>query len=236
MLGHGMRIAAAGGASALNYAAVVLADTPLAYWRLGETTGSTAADSGGNGYNGTYANCTLGAAPLVNNNGGNLAVSGNGSSSQILVGAVSALYSLSRNFSIEAWIKPASVAGGFLSGIFSLGLNGFCARQNGPSIELLRDYSVSLGAVNCGLTAGARFHIVVTVDSTGTATVYCNGVSKGTINASGYTYSGQYVRVGADGKDSTTVNTFLGGTLDEVAVYSHALTATQIAAHYSAGK
>lgn len=37
-----------------SYAAQVLADTPLLYWRLGETSGSVAVDSSGNGRDGAY--------------------------------------------------------------------------------------------------------------------------------------------------------------------------------------
>ena len=36
------------------YRAAVLADSPLAYWRLGETSGTVAHDETGNGHDGTY--------------------------------------------------------------------------------------------------------------------------------------------------------------------------------------
>src|SRR5215831_14920886 len=36
------------------YSSAVLADHPVAYYRLGETSGTTAVDSSGNGSNGTY--------------------------------------------------------------------------------------------------------------------------------------------------------------------------------------
>ncbi len=36
-------------------AATVLADQPIAYWRLGDTSGTTAVDATGNGYDGTYS-------------------------------------------------------------------------------------------------------------------------------------------------------------------------------------
>lgn len=216
------------------YSSVIMADTPLGYWRLGET-GSTAADSSTNGFNGSYVSCTQGVSSLITHNGGNLAVQGNGSSSQITVGAVATLYNLSRSFSIEAWIKPNSVASGLLSGIWSAGYLGFCFRRNGTSLELLRDYSSSLGTVAAGLTAGVRYHVGVEVSATGTATIYVNGSSVGTINVSGYTYSGSYVRLGADGSSSTVVGTFLDGVLDEVAAYNYALGATKWSAHYAAG-
>ena len=49
-------------------AAAIMALTPAAYWKLDETTGTTAADSSGNGLNGTYTGTvTLGGAegPLL---------------------------------------------------------------------------------------------------------------------------------------------------------------------------
>lgn len=54
-------------ALASDYAAVVLADAPIAYYRLNETSGTTAADSSGYGRNGTYASAdmTLGVAGLL---------------------------------------------------------------------------------------------------------------------------------------------------------------------------
>lgn len=51
------------GGSSESYVDEVLADAPLAYWTLGETTGTDIIDSSGNGYDGTIAGTyTLGAA------------------------------------------------------------------------------------------------------------------------------------------------------------------------------
>src|SRR5258708_37627031 len=39
-----------------TYQSTILSDTPLAYWRLGESAGATqAVDSSGNGYTATYS-------------------------------------------------------------------------------------------------------------------------------------------------------------------------------------
>lgn len=46
---------AGGGAGGSQFAAEILADSPLLYWRLGESSGTVATDSSGNGRNGTYA-------------------------------------------------------------------------------------------------------------------------------------------------------------------------------------
>lgn len=236
MRGHAMLRAAAGGVTSALYKDAVMSDGPLAYWRLGESSGATAADSSGHGYAATYANCIQGAPSLVSNSSGDLSVSGNGTNSQITVGAVASLYGLNRSAAIEAWIKPSSVSSGFLSGIWSAGVGGICIRQNGSGIEVLKDYSASLGVIAVGLSAGVKAHIVFVIDSAGLITVYSNGVAKGTINASSTTFAGSYVRIGADGRDSTIVGTFLSGSIDEVAVYAAPLSAARVLAHYNAGK
>ena len=38
----------------MSYSAEVLADSPLGYWRLGETSGTTLSDSSGNTRHGAY--------------------------------------------------------------------------------------------------------------------------------------------------------------------------------------
>ncbi len=48
------------------YSGAVLEKNPVAYWRLGETAGQTAADETGNGHDGTYfGNPTLGQPGAV---------------------------------------------------------------------------------------------------------------------------------------------------------------------------
>src|SRR5205807_64318 len=48
------------------YPGNVLSDGPLAYWRLDEASGTTAADLSGDGFNGTYnGSVTLGSSGLL---------------------------------------------------------------------------------------------------------------------------------------------------------------------------
>ena len=221
-----------------SYAATVMEDAPLGYWRLGEPSGTVVADSSGNSYTGTAISCTRGAASLVNNNGGDLAISGDGTSSQITVGAASALYNLNRNCTIEAWCKPIYSATGQSSGIWSAGLGGICIRANfdsaGVQIEWLKDYTVSYRAFGTNLPNNTRFHLMFAINSSGVRSLYINGALFDTASP-GATFAGQYVRIGADGRDASTVGTFLHGTLDEVAVYGTALSAARAATHFAAG-
>lgn len=50
----------------MSYLSEVLADSPLGYWRLDETSGTTLADSSGNSETGSYINSpTLGQPSLL---------------------------------------------------------------------------------------------------------------------------------------------------------------------------
>jgi hypothetical protein len=55
-------LALPGAAQAADYQDAVLADGPLSYWRLDETSGTVAQDATANDRDGTYTNATLGAA------------------------------------------------------------------------------------------------------------------------------------------------------------------------------
>lgn len=220
------------------YRDAVLADIPLGYWRLGEASGSIAADSSGNAHDANYVSCSQGASSLVNNNDGDLAVSGDGSTSQITVGAVAALYGLSRNCTIEAWLKPNFTAIGQASGIWSSGLGGIALRcvynASGVQIEWLKDYTTSYHTWSTNIPNNTRFHVALVIDAAGTGNLYLNGTPFGSASPAA-SFNGSYVRIGADGRDASVVGSFLFGAIDEVAVYSTALSAARVNAHYSAG-
>src|SRR5256714_1109567 len=87
-------------AAAKTYTATVLADHPVAYWRMDETTGSTMADMSGNANNGHYVGIyTLGQPGALA--GGAVAFDGQS-------GAASVMNSPSlqvNTVTIEMWIK-----------------------------------------------------------------------------------------------------------------------------------
>lgn len=73
-----------------DYPSTVLALLPKAYWRLGETSGTNAADSGTNGIDGTYSGVTLNQASLLVGDA-NPSAGFNGTSSKVTIGTQSAL-------------------------------------------------------------------------------------------------------------------------------------------------
>ena len=95
----------------------MLADSPLAYWRLGETSGTTAADSSGNNRSGSYL-----ASPSLNQPGAlvgdtNRAVGFNGSSQYVNVPYLAALNPA--QLTVEAWVFPTGGQGTFRSVVTS---------------------------------------------------------------------------------------------------------------------
>lgn len=222
------------------YAATILSDIPLAYWRLGDASGTTAADDSGNSYNGTYIDTpTLGATGLITGDP-NTGVSFSGIGTQrIDVGAVAALINLSRNFSIEWWMKPTNVTA--YQAIYSSGLSGanggVLIRINTTGgFDILQDNHAQLFSIAASLAVNTRYHCVFTMDSSGNYVFYLNNVSIGSGNTSAV-FAGSYITIAADSNRnySGTVNDYFHGELDEVAVYGSALSSVRVAAHYNAG-
>ena len=215
-----------------GYAGAVTADAPVAYWRLGEASGVAAEDATGRNP-GTYEGAPgLGAPSLLGTDAANKAVAFDGVNDDVRVPSSSSL-ALTASLSLEAWIRPASLpaAGAFASVVtkaeaYSIQFNGprleFTVMQNGARRRL----QAPAGAV----VAGSAYHVVATYDGT-TQRLYLNGT--------------QVASAGLTGPASTSTNglriaswngskEFFAGSIDEVAVYGSVLSATRVAAHWSA--
>jgi hypothetical protein len=218
------------------YSSLVKGASPVAYWRLGETTGTSAADSSGNSHIGTYTGSFALGQPGALPADPDAAVSLNGSSSYVTVPSTGA-FDLSTAFSLEAWVKPANVAGGS-QGIFNrLGwwFMSMGAIVNGQ-LRLTDRNGHTIDWNGVTLADGNWYHVVVVKpDNTLTnARLYVNGVAYAPSATSGPwspTAGANSVQLGA----IETPTLFFNGVIDEAAVYSAGLSATQIAEHYAAG-
>lgn len=97
------------------YQAEVLADSPIAYWRLEETSGSTVVDEVG-AFNGTRTGATMGAAGAVGT-----AYSFDGVDDHLTVTTLGSFGSNIADSTIEFWIKTTTTAGCYLLGTFNDG-------------------------------------------------------------------------------------------------------------------
>lgn len=216
-----------------TYQATVLSDSPIAYFRLGEASGTTAADSSGNkrdgGYLGTVA---YGQPSLMQSDSSNTAIGFNGTNTA--VAASSTAFDFTNGMTVEAWIKPISLptSGNYASVI----------TKNGGPYSLLLSGSQVLFMTSSGgswrfcispagsITVGQTYYIVATYDGS-TEKLYINGQQVCSIAATGTIDKVSSALV--IGSWDTTV-LFFNGTTDEAALYNSALTSIRIQAHYQA--
>jgi hypothetical protein len=235
-----------------GYSAAVGADSPTAYWRLGEAAGSsTALDSSGNGKNGTYSGGTgLGAAGAVG--GSDTALNLDGSSGYMEAPSSATLNSPSTGLTLEAWVKPPSASSSAFSSQRPVVLKSFTSHSN-PYYQYgiflwddtshPKDVSVVLAVggsyvrydfAGTGWTYDAWNHLVVTWDGS-TVTLYRNGATVVTMSQSGSISSyATPIDIGAYANLAKNSSYLFPGQIDEVAVYNHTLTAARVQAHYSA--
>ncbi len=223
---------------ASTYVASVLADSPVAYYRLDESTGSTTAkDSTGTNDARYEGAVTLGVSGVLADD---TAVSFDGTSGYVL-GAATPAFLAKSPFTIEAWIKPSKIDGTYRGVVsnenssitdkdgYTLfvqtndggpGNAGFERWQSGKSNQTLAS----------PIAVGSWTHLVATFDGNH-LTVFLNGAQIAQNTAppvsilSGYTFA-----IGAMNAGATP--TFFAGTIDEVAIYDHVVSSTCIAAHY----
>jgi hypothetical protein len=217
-----------------------LADSPEAYWRFDETSGTTFADATGNGFTGT-----LGPAVTLGNPG---ALASDPTDTSVLFGPSTKIHAsvndaskmnTSGGVTLEAWIDPITFTGGSAgSDVLVVGLPsniGRYALEASTVAGSAGQVNINTGAVGGGLVtvssavgaapSGMWTYIVGTYDGT-TLSLYVNG-----------SLANSQVMTGSLGVPITFA--FMGGQLyqgglDEAAVYGYALTASQVQAHYNA--
>ena len=223
------------------YVSTVLADNPRGYWRLGESTGTTAIDTAdaaglpqGGAQNGTYSGgYTLGASGA---GAGDTAAMFDGANGQVTIADTTHPTA----YTIEAWVNPASIRA----------QNIFVRTAADPTttwshqIRMTADgkfeaYTYTGGARSViGTTValpGQWYHVVATATGGGDMKLYVDGAEEGTSVTLGALWTGgnQY-RIGSSaGKDAQAM-AFFDGTIDEAALYLTALDAGRIADHYNA--
>lgn len=233
----------------MTYPAAVLALSPLRYFRLGESSGTTAVDSSTNAVNATYSpgsgTWTGGTMGVVGANSTGTAVTFNGTSGKIDVGDLPADNAAA--FSWVGWIKLTT--GGSFKVIFSkydsdpnryeieLGSTGTFGNDLGLVVQNGDDGFKHSSAV---LSTGVWQHLAVVYDgSQGTQSnrvkVYIDGVDSGiTLN----------VNMAATLQALTTTNASIGarstgalywdGSMQDVSLHSNALSSGQVATLYAA--
>ena len=209
----------------------------VAYYMFDETSGTTASDSSGSGYNGTInAGCSW-VAGHINN-----ALNFNGTSGSMTVPNLGASFS---GFSIVGWInvtalpagtgwQAASLAssdnwGSGAVAMLLLGPNsGTHAGQLQLSVNGAPGNDLVWSATNFGSYLGTWVHVAAVYSTTG-AKVYFNGVPDGTATFStSQTADFSTIKVGTWNGNSR----YFSGKMDDLRFYNIALSDAQIATIY----
>jgi hypothetical protein len=161
-------------------------------------------------------------------------VSFDGANDRMVVPDAAAL-DLTTGFSIEAWIRPATVPPAGSWGSVLTKAEAYSLQFNGPQLEftVIRNGTRQRTQAPAGaVVAGQTYHVVGTYDGS-TARLYINGAlvaSRGsTLTA---TATANALVLGSwDGWSE-----YYTGRIDEAAVYKTVLSAARVSTHYSAGK
>jgi YD repeat-containing protein len=218
------------------YTATVLSDGPLAYWRLGESGGTTATDSSGNGLSGAYdqPGVTLGEPGAIRNDPNasaafnTVALEDAGYAGTVTTPAFGAALT---NLTVEAWCYLGSGGGFFSHNPLDSSATDYFRFMVSPSggSFYLGPSSASLPVLVAFSSRIGWHHFAVTWDGT-TLSFYVDGLLAGAATGSnGYSPGDDIFCLGS----SATAG--YNGRLDEVAIYPTALSADRIHAHYNAG-
>lgn len=230
----------------MSYLSEVLADSPVGYWRLGETAGTTMTDSSGNYRHGLHVSLSAGSMGLPG------AIPGDSDTSvQYQGGSYSevahATWADVQNFTIEAWVSAEGV--GTLDGPI-LTRDGEIGVDVPYTILMHSSYGfivyISKGGTTyyrgtsdwAQINDGAWHHIVATHSTTAGLKVYVDGteVIDGPHNvppAGALDVTQQSVRVG---HSSDFDGRYYSGNVDEVALYNTALSPERVLAHWQAAQ
>jgi hypothetical protein len=218
-----------------TYRDVVLADGPIAYYRLAETAGSVAKDETGN-HPGTYAGSVdynqpgpAASVPSVRFNG----------SARVTASSVATLpVGTFASYTLEAFVAvEVQGASTFFLNFAAAGGGG------GPSLwvdDTTQKFRYSrAGVIDSTKTIGTTWHHFAVTATGSTVSLYVDGAfdvsgAMGTIAPDRGTFTiGNTFNAGVDG-GAPSYGTAFQGRLCEVAVYGKVLSAAQIAAHYAA--
>jgi hypothetical protein len=238
-----------------GYARVVVADDPVAYWRLDEPNASTVATDAVGSFDGAYTGAgtfTFGVPTGIPHETNDPAVN-------ITAGAVvSVPYALELNpvtgpWTYEAWVRPGSqnpvqfrtVFSSMWNSDFGGHLFGWNIYQHVASYWTLNMFNGGGGGSFTSefndhpLDTNGWYHMVIADDLTNIR-FYVNSVLGVTLSRSGFGFipngiNGDVAVAGAPtvlGQRSDNAFDPFDGDIDDVAVYNYALTPNQILLHY----
>jgi Concanavalin A-like lectin/glucanases superfamily len=226
-----------------SYPAAVVADGAVAYWRLGESSGTMASDSVGTVHGTISGGVTLGQAGALAD--GDKAMLFDGTTGGVLAPTGAYQTFGTGPLTIECWCRFPTAPAPFT---YPLDMKADGSANAGPQFYVtdtnfgfqvyntLGGVATAQAAIIAAAVADGFWRHCVAVLSRGPDEVrlYINGALANGPNA----FPAGTIVSATDGCGigfaTTSAHGFFNGEVDEVAIYPTALTAPQIAAHYAA--
>jgi hypothetical protein len=232
---------AADGAPTSPYRALVLADAPLAYWRMGASSGTTVADETGRGNDLLLEGTVTLGAPGALRGDDDAAIHFDGTTTSAHARDARAFDFTARHpFTLEAWGRRAigtdpyqQLFAGY-AGADVASRNGYLLQNDLNSTQTSFYWYGATTAVRASaatLPLDQWSHCVATFDGT-SMRLYVDDVAGSSVDVQIGELTSHSTPFVVGGSPYNTSR--WSGDLDEVAVYDHALSVEQIAAHHAA--
>jgi type II secretory pathway pseudopilin PulG len=199
----------------------------VGWWKLNETSGTTTADSSGNGNNGTLVNMNPATDWVTGQIGG--ALDCDGTNDYVNCGNGASL-NITAQVTLAVWVKTRDCGNSAFNPYVDKGDHSYALRHNSSnnlsfaihtnSTWYAADYAVTSAFNN------SWHHVAGSYDGSNVK-LYVDGVLRGTTNHVGSIDSTTYgVNIG---RCSEQTSRLYNGVIDDVRIYNRALSATEIA-------
>ncbi|MFZ0034624.1 MAG: LamG-like jellyroll fold domain-containing protein [Sedimentisphaerales bacterium] len=199
----------------------------VGWWKLNETSGTTAADSSGSGNNGTLVNMTPATDWVTGMIGGGLDM--DGVDDYVNCGNGASL-NITAKITLAAWVKTRDTGDGQFNPYIAKGDYGYELRNN-TNTEMAFSIRGSDGAWHLTYSATSGFnnvwhHVAGTYDGSNLR-LYIDGVLKFTLAYVGSIATNTYpVNIGRNSEQTTRL---YNGVIDDARIYNRALSTAEIA-------
>ncbi len=219
------------GASSSAYQRLISSTPGLAaYWRLGDLAGTSACDVTGRNDGSYMGGFALGSTAGLAGDA-DAAADFDGSTGYVSV-PDSASLALGDSFSVEAWVRRASLGGGANQVVASKQTGSWVLMFDPKDRLVLRRSNVADVATSSAAVADTTsWHHVVATKAAGSVHLYIDGADvTGPVSDETMVDNTRSLLIG-----QSSGTAFFRGAIDEVAVYAGALTPSQVTDHYGAG-
>lgn len=223
----------------VSYSDLVLQSSPIGFWPLTETSGTSAADLSGNSRNGTYTGgYVLADTQLANSLAKTVKFDGTDDYVDINDASVWSPTGGAGKLTVEAWIKPSAVN---RSAAMILAKYQEWQLRIESDGKVLWDINTGLSSImtctsSSALTANTVYHIMATYDrSVAKVELFINGTSVASSTSATGSVSDSINNVQIGRRSDNGGNEFIG-IIGYVAIYPTALNSTVAAAHNTAGR